>query len=165
MSKLTIGQNGAVYWRDDALSVDYIVRAFNDRADQIQRLERERDEWKSRYEEIAQGSEAVWEGKPTDDEVEELAKVLRATGSDERWHDTPSSLREYYRKQARAAVAHIGQPPCWPTPEDAAKFRQNRLSQRHNWGDWEEFSELYQREHTSVMAATLDWIKKGCPDD
>jgi hypothetical protein len=112
MSKMTIGQNGAVYWRDDALSVDYIVRAFNDRADQIQRLERERDEWRAK------------------------------------------------------AEAHIRQPPRWPSPEDAAKYRQDWLAENRGGWEWDAISGDFTRtDHTAAMAAIFDWIKKGCPDE
>jgi hypothetical protein len=116
MSKLTIGQDGKIYWRDDAMPVDTIVRAFNDRADQIRRLE-----------------------------IENATLIGKLA--------------------AMECFPAPAQPPCWPTPEDAAKFRQDWLAERLNWGSWEEFSALYQSEHTSAMAATLDWIKKGCPDD
>jgi hypothetical protein len=124
---------------------------------------------------------AVWEGKPTDDDVEELAKVLHAVAWGEigMW-ESNVAFHDRYRNLARAAIAHIGQPrpvkvrfevssqdaaianlryrgidfkhvynetlddaewwmdylaahavidepPRWPTPEEAAKFRQDWL--------------------------------------
>jgi len=110
MSKLTIGQDGKIYWRDDALSADTIVRAFDDRHDQIQKLERERDEWR--------------------------AKVEAAAG-----------------------------PVRWPSPEEAARFRQSWLAGNcRNWANWDGVGSLNKSEHTEAMAALFDWIRGGCPE-
>jgi hypothetical protein len=116
MSKLTIGQDGKIYWRDDALSVDTVVRAFNERAEQIRKLEIEN---------------ATLTGK--------LAAM------------------ECFPAPTQATR--------WPTPEDAAKYRQDWLAERHNWARWEEFRALHQSEHTSAMAALFDWIRGGCLDE
>jgi hypothetical protein len=52
----------------------------------------------------------------------------------------------------------------WPSPEEAAKYRQDWLARNTTeWVNWANATE--KPKMVSAMAALFDWIKKGCPDE